>query len=472
MPAASEESWPAELMALADRFSAGLPIEEGRLPSLRTFAQQQAAVALNPHKREVLLHTADRRRSIRYCFEPLSPTVPQARSAPPTVALPRTTKTAKSSAISTISATDYLAASQSVGGQPPFDQGGRICHRFVLRTLRTPVPEVKPELDKLNGPALIVGRNAVAVELRKQIESLGGQALVIPLSDDVAKTLAALDTIWQAYRPLHLFLVTAWDADAASDLSHPAWERRRRRGVTLPYLICQKWFTLISDNKLVEKASVAAAVSMGGDFGLSGRVTSVESGALTGLVKGLCIEIGIATNWAFRTKVVDAPQSEPPAAVAAALLRELRAGSPFLETGYIADHRYANCVMPKPLGAVGENGPTRGRPWLITGGARGITAAVAHELGARFGVKLHLVGASPRKQLDPAVHQLSADAAQAIPRSTGQTSHRRKETAGRRLEELGKDGRNRPRRCATCRPRASPPSITPATWAIAWPWPG
>ena len=37
---------------------------------------------------------------------------------------------------------------------------------------------------------------------------------------------------------------------------------------------------------------------------------------------------------------------------------------------------------------------------MITGGARGITAAVAFELGKRFGLKLHLVGRSPAPRED------------------------------------------------------------------------
>ena len=49
------------------------------------------------------------------------------------------------------------------------------------------------------------------------------------------------------------------------------------------------------------------------------------------------------------------------------------------------------------------NGPRiEGGTWIVTGGARGITAASALELGRRFGVKLHLLGKSPAPRPDAA----------------------------------------------------------------------
>ena len=296
---------------------------------------------------------------------------------------------------------EYLAASRSVDGQPPFDNGGRVCSRFVLRMLRTPLPEIEPAWRELNGPAMIVGQNAVGMALRKQVEEIGSKAVIVPISDQVEKSLAAVEKIWRAYQPPHLFLVTPFDDDAVTSLEPADWQRRRHRGVMLPYLICQKWFELISAAKMVERASVVAATAMGGDFGLSGGLESAESGAITGLVKALCIEVGYTTNWAFRTKVIDSPRTEPPEQVAANLLRELRSLTWFAEIGYAAGQRFVIRAIHKPVEAAPHGAPTRGRPWLVTGGARGITAAVAQQLGAKFGVKLHLVGSSPLPEINP-----------------------------------------------------------------------
>ena len=215
--------------------------------------------------------------------------------------------------------------------------------------LRTPVPEIDPSRRELNGSALIVGQNAVGMALRKQVEEIGSKAVIAPMSDQVERTLTAVEKIWQAYRPLHLFLVTPFDDDAITSLEPADWERRRLRGVMLPYLICQRWFDLISANKMVEKASVVAATAMGGDFGLSGRLVSAESGAMTGLIKALCIEIGYATNWAFCTKLVDTVRTAPPEYVAANLLRELRANPSFAEIGYAAGQRFVTAAIHKPV---------------------------------------------------------------------------------------------------------------------------
>ncbi|HLA85127.1 MAG TPA: KR domain-containing protein [Thermoguttaceae bacterium] len=315
----------------------------------------------------------------------------------------------KSQRLKAVSLREYLAVMQSAGGQPPFDRDGRECTRFVLRMVETSAPPIEESLRELNGPAMIVGSNSLALALRKQIESLGQKAVVIPISDDAEKTLAMVEKAWDAHRPPHLFLVTPFDEDAGTSLAADAWERRRRRGVMLPYLVCQKWFERISAAKMVERASVVAATAMGGDFGLSGRVESLESGAMAGLVKGLCIEVGYTSNWAFRTKVIDASRDERPEALAAAMLHELRSVSYFAEIGYAAGRRYIVGAMHQTAQPTTSAVPTRGRPWLITGGARGITAAVARELGARFGVRLHLVGTSPRPTIDPAWRDLSPE---------------------------------------------------------------
>src|SRR5207244_1309013 len=54
-----------------------------------------------------------------------------------------------------------------------------------------------------------------------------------------------------------------------------------------------------------------------------------------------------------------------------------------------------------------DNDIPRGGTWVVTGGARGVTAIVARELGARFGLKLHLIGRSPAPQPDAAWRNLS-----------------------------------------------------------------
>ncbi|HBO46273.1 MAG TPA: hypothetical protein DD670_20575, partial [Planctomycetaceae bacterium] len=406
-----------ELSVLRDGFDPDAPASLARTDQIRAIARSRFGVVMSPRRGEIIC-----RRGVegqmwvdRYRFEP-PPTArndspdhvagdygePDGRGSPM-----RPEESSREFAV--VPLRQYVAASQSIDGKPPFDRGGRVCSRFVSKMLETSLPPIEESLRKLGGPAMIVGSNPVGLALRKQVESLGQRAVVVPLSDDFDKTLAAVEKIWEAYRPLHLFLVTPFDDDATATLDPSDWQRRRHRGVMLPYAIAQKWFGFVSSAKLVEQASVVAATAMGGDYGLSGRIASLESGAVAGLVKGLSLEVGFTTDWAFRTKIIDAPKSEPPEQIAAAMLRELRAISFFVEIAYAGGRRYVTRAMHEPVAPAAQNGPTPGRPWLITGGARGITAAVARQLGARFGVKLHLVGTSPRVEMDPAWRDLTPE---------------------------------------------------------------
>src|SRR5262249_6324230 len=128
------------------------------------------------------------------------------------------TATDPSEDLSTIDISEFSPAVLSIDGRPPFDEQGRACHRFAMRVLETRIPEVDESLSQLNGAALIVGRNPVGLALRDQIEALGRKAVVIPLADDIDKTMASLDKIWQAYQPLHLFVVTPFDKEATTEL--------------------------------------------------------------------------------------------------------------------------------------------------------------------------------------------------------------------------------------------------------------
>ncbi|MBN1589027.1 MAG: acyltransferase domain-containing protein, partial [Pirellulales bacterium] len=418
---ATESGWSEnqplwdELAAVREGLDEDPVVDVARIDQLRAAARSRSSIVMSPGRGEILYRTVGEGQPTtrRYRFDLLGAEHPSRSEATSRAA--RAPLTARETAppaprtIATIPIHQYLAAIQSVDGRPPFDRGGRVCSRFVLRMLETSLPPIEESLRELSGPAMIVGANSLGLALRKRIELLGQKALVVPLGDDRLKTLSKVEKIWAAYRPPHLFIVTPFDDDAVVGLEPADWQRRRRRGVILPYLACQKWFELLSEAKMVEQASVVAATAMGGDFGLSGRIESFESGAITGLVKALSIEVGYTTDWAFRTKVIDAPRGERPDDLAAAMLRELRAVSYSAEIGYANNRRYVIGAMHQKTEPANRTTPTRGRPWLATGGARGITAAVAHELATRFGVKLHLVGASPRTPIDPAWRDLSPD---------------------------------------------------------------
>src|SRR5690606_15752770 len=85
-------------------------------------------------------------------------------------------------------------------------------------------------------------------------------------------------------------------------------------------------------------------------------------------------------------------------AVAANLLRELAAAEPEVEVAFVQGTR--RVVRPVPSGSVtgALSAVPRDGVWVVTGGARGITAIAAMGLAKRFGWKLHLLGKSPPPQ--------------------------------------------------------------------------
>src|SRR5262249_24968846 len=118
-------------------------------------------------------------------------------------------------------------------------------------------------------------------------------------------------------------------------------------------------------------------------------------GALCGLVKALRREFP-----QIRAKVVDAPADDPPKLIAAKVLEELASGNDAIEVSFARGTRRVARIVPRPAGGrLPAERPPAG-VWVVTGGARGVTAHVARELAVRFGLSLHLVGSSPQPQID------------------------------------------------------------------------
>ncbi len=269
----------------------------------------------------------------------------------------------------------------------------------------------EPKPFRWHGRALIVGDNAVAHALAQRIRQAGAQAAILGPADSVEEAIAALERLWAEGPALHLFLVTPHDADAATTLDEPAWSRRQCRGVRVPFYVCQRWLQWITAAGKLGQSSALALTALGGDFGFSGPIRNAESGAVAGLIKALRSEVASPQKLLgqFRLKVVDAPAETPPGALADALLRELAADDLETEIGYFQGKRYVARPFFQALAASDLAGIRPGSTWVITGGARGITAAVARELGQRFGLKLHLIGSSPPPAIDRAWRDLSAE---------------------------------------------------------------
>jgi acyl transferase domain-containing protein/NAD(P)-dependent dehydrogenase (short-subunit alcohol dehydrogenase family) len=287
--------------------------------------------------------------------------------------------------------------------------------RFVLRMVESPLNMTAAQTPTWHGPALVVGEGPVADALRRRLRECGADVCELTVLDDLDATLQAFEELWKQAQIMHLFLMPAWDADQPSLADELAWQKRRYRNVILPYFLCQKWLDLACTARLANRCTLVAGVSMGGDFGFSGNVTVPEGGALTGLVKSLCVEFVVMRRYKdLMVKAIDAPRDEPPDLLAENILRELAAGTIDYEVGFRNGRRYLQNAIPEkaPVQPHAEIRP--GAVWVVSGGARGITAACALELGRRFQLKLHLIGASPLPEIDPSWRNLSEDGLKAL----------------------------------------------------------
>src|SRR4029450_1226825 len=227
------------------------------------------------------------------------------------------------------------SASQNESADPPIaepsdedlpETGAQPSQRFVLRAVDAPLAEADKSLFFAR-PSLILGDNPTAAALRRRLAENGLTTLDLPVGG-ADETLAALEHHWESQPAPQLFLMTARDEDASQLDDASAWNRRRERGVLLPYLVCQRWLGLLSASKLLDQATLVAVTGLGGDFGLSGRGSAPEGGALAGLLKAIRHEYLL-----LNVKVIDAPLEEAPAAVAAAGCRGLANRAPENEGG-------------------------------------------------------------------------------------------------------------------------------------------
>ncbi len=70
----------------------------------------------------------------------------------------------------------------------------------------------------------------------------------------------------------------------------------------------------------------------------------------------------------------------------------LASGSLDYEVAYIGGRRLVPAAVAREVAFARPANIRPGSTWVITGGARGITAACALEFGRRFGLKLHVIG--------------------------------------------------------------------------------
>ena len=184
-------------------------------------------------------------------------------------------------------------------------------------------------------------------------------------------------------------------AAAPAGLDPDAWAARMGPEVRGLFLLARGAAEELERSAKVGGAFLIAATAMGGAFASAGPASDEffpGQGGIAGLVKTL------AHEWpGVRVRVVDVDRSADVEVIAADLVQEVWAADPRAEVGYQSGRRLALRTAPAPLieGMDPAIELAPGDSVLITGGARGITAAIAADLAARWKPTLLLIGSSP-----------------------------------------------------------------------------
>ena len=267
-------------------------------------------------------------------------------------------------------------------------EAARVMRRYILRSVSEPLPANESRSWPLSGTALIVGAGSLASSLRAHLEAQGNSVEVLATGNGWRHAVDELNRLWAKGSIQHLFLLTSSQTPTSD-----SWSETCSRELYVPYFVCQRWIQLRSEagpDATTRLSALCAITRLGGDFGLSRRIGNVSGAALTGLLKGIRREYPD-----LLVKVIDTPDNEPDRLIVEALHRELLGKDATLEVGCLHGQRQRLRMVPQPASSLATRRDDLAGVWVITGGARGITARIARELGQRDGVKLHVLGRSP-----------------------------------------------------------------------------
>jgi acyl carrier protein len=229
---------------------------------------------------------------------------------------------------------------------------------------------------------LVVNAGPLAESIGAAIRAAGGTPIAVECGS-AEEASAAVERAEESGAVRHL-VVVAPRADGGD------WLPARARSVVAPFFACQRWIVLRGKAGDLTAATLTGVTALGGDFGLDAPIGAAAGGAIAGLFKGVAREFP-----GLHVRVLDASATLPVADVAAAAVAEMQDGAGPVETALVRGRRMnvvpcqASPRRAGPLAAL-----AKGSAWIVTGGARGVTAACCRELGRRHGLRLALCGST------------------------------------------------------------------------------
>ncbi|HEV2372499.1 MAG TPA: SDR family NAD(P)-dependent oxidoreductase [Streptosporangiaceae bacterium] len=276
--------------------------------------------------------------------------------------------------------------------------------RYVVETV---------EVAAASGTAALPGRTlivddglGIALELTELLEARGAEVVTVEVP--TATRLAGADAI------VHLAAL------------------RPGTGPVLP-----EAFTHVRDALAAGVRTLVVATATGGTFGhgSADAASDLADLGLRGMVRSVAAEYPAVT-----ARAVDVSPKESPREVAAQVLAELTSPEGPAVVGYRGGRRTGLRVRrtePLTSAATGVPGLDRDSVVLLTGGARGITAAVAHGLARATGCHVELIGRTPLADPDPETEPASSPEAlrQLLARRGTHSPREIEAMAGRLLRE-------------------------------------
>ena len=231
---------------------------------------------------------------------------------------------------------------------------------------------------------LVLGSGSVAEAVAAEVQQHGAEAVVVPCEGrrDAEQLIEQQESLGAL---THVIVAVADGSPSAETHSH------LQSLLESVFFVCQQWIIKRVEVGDIHDATLTAVTRLGGQFGIETPVEDVAGGGLAGLFKNIAREFP-----ELQVRVVDHASETHPSEIARSTITEICTEGNVVEIGYRAGMRLQIVSREEavPEAAPPLDAVSQGSVWLVTGGARGVTAACARAFGKQYELRLALVGST------------------------------------------------------------------------------